>query len=65
MGFALNIQMLSAMATQLPFEHYTKPSNGLGQDFSHSGQGMMPMAASATSLLPMVTAGKLRKTPFV
>lgn len=40
MGFALNVQMLSTMATQSPFEHYTQNrGNGLGQDFSHSGEG--------------------------
>ena len=40
MGFALNVQMLSTMARQSPFEHYTQNRpNGLGQDFSHSGEG--------------------------
>ena len=44
MGFALNVQMLSAISTQTqnasPFDHYThNRSNGLGQDFSHSGSG--------------------------
>lgn len=44
MGFALNVQMLSAISTQSnnasPYDHYTQNrSNGLGQDFSHSGQG--------------------------
>jgi serine/threonine protein phosphatase PrpC len=39
MGFALNVQMLSAMATRSPFEHYTQNRpNGLGQDFSRSGE---------------------------
>ena len=40
MGFALNVQMLSAITAKSPFEHYTQNrSNGLGQDFSHSGSG--------------------------
>ena len=46
MGFALNVQMLSAISTptnnysNLPFQHYTQNRpNGLGQDFSLSGKG--------------------------
>ena len=44
MGFAVNVQMLSAISAQShnqsPFEHYTQNrSHGLGQDFSHSGSG--------------------------
>lgn len=44
MSVSLNVQMLSTISTQSknqsPFEHYTQNrSNGLGQDFSHSGSG--------------------------